>query len=85
MQGSLVLLSAALLAVSACGGSSGENDKTAPSEVTGMILFIETNVGFELSRLNAHVAEGDPVRCTLEERNGRLYALSIEDVPLPAE
>ncbi len=103
MRGGLVFLSAALLAMSACGGSA----TAEPTEVTGVILFLETNAasevtgftlkkrdetfeiliaddveyGFELSHLNAHVAEGDPVRCRLEERDGRLYALSIEDAP----
>jgi len=110
MRGSLVFLSAALLGASACGGGSGENRKGAPSEVTGVILFLETNAarevtgftleeadetfeisiaddvdyGFALSHLNAHVSAADPVRCRVEKRGGRLYALSIEDVPVRA-
>ena len=44
-------------------------------------LFIaaEADYGFDLNHLREHRATGDPVRCRVEERDGRLYALSIED------
>lgn len=35
--------------------------------------------GFELEHLQEHADSGDPVRCALEERDGRAYALSIAD------
>jgi len=44
-------------------------------------LWIAEDVddGFDLHHLREHQATGDPVRCTVEERDGRLYALSIAD------
>ena len=35
--------------------------------------------GFDLSHLELHRADGLPVRCALEARNGELYALRIDD------
>jgi hypothetical protein len=35
--------------------------------------------GFELSHLRTHQASLYPVRCTLERRDGRLYAVEIVD------
>ena len=35
--------------------------------------------GFDLEHLREHLATGDPVRCTVELRGDRLYALSILD------
>ncbi len=35
--------------------------------------------GFPLGHLNAHRATGEPVTVELEQRDGRLYALSIAD------
>jgi hypothetical protein len=35
--------------------------------------------GFDLGHLHEHRASGDPVRCLLEEREGKLYALRIDD------
>lgn len=40
----------------------------------------DVDYGFPLSHLNAHRTTGDPVRVETEERDGRLFALSIEDV-----
>jgi hypothetical protein len=44
-------------------------------------IFIAEDIdyGFHLSHLVEHRTSGDPVRCALEERNGRLYATSILD------
>ena len=38
------------------------------------------NYGFDLAHLREHERLSDPVRCVLEERDGRIYALSIADV-----
>ena len=37
--------------------------------------------GFPLDHLNEHRISGDPVIVRVEEREGELYALSIEDAP----
>jgi hypothetical protein len=44
-------------------------------------IFIAEDVdyGFDLRHLHEHRLTGDPVRCTLEERDDRLYALEILD------
>lgn len=44
-------------------------------------IFIAEDVdyGFDLGHLNEHLTAGDPVRVPLEERDGKLYALSIDD------
>jgi hypothetical protein len=44
-------------------------------------VFIAEDVdyGFDLAHLHEHETTDDPVRCTLEERDGRAYALEIVD------
>ncbi|MDQ3915542.1 MAG: hypothetical protein M3323_09495 [Actinomycetota bacterium] len=44
-------------------------------------IFIADDVdyGFPLGHLSEHLSTGDPVRVPLEERDGKLYALSIDD------
>lgn len=44
-------------------------------------IFIAEDVdyGFNLGHLNEHLSTGDPVTVPLEERDGKLYALSIDD------
>ena len=44
-------------------------------------IFIADGVdyGFGLGHLNEHLTAGDPVRVPVEVRDGKLYALSIED------
>lgn len=104
----VALLLAVLLAVG-CAATDGPEPSSevteAPSEVTGVIVDIESasiedidsftvrsggesyeifiaddvEYGFPLSHLNAHLQAGDPVRVMLEERDGRLVALSIDD------
>lgn len=39
----------------------------------------EREYGFDLEHLEEHRATGDPVRVTLENRDGRLYAVEILD------
>jgi hypothetical protein len=39
----------------------------------------DVDYGFNLGHLHEHQATGDPVRCTLEERDGEAYALEIAD------
>jgi hypothetical protein len=61
------------------------------AEVTGFTLkdgdqtyeiFIAEDVdyGFDLGHLREHLRTGDPVEVTLDVREGKLYALSVEDV-----
>ncbi|MDQ4024738.1 MAG: hypothetical protein M3217_04500 [Actinomycetota bacterium] len=44
-------------------------------------IFIADDVdyGFPLGHLSEHLSTGDPVTVPLEERDGKLYALSIDD------
>ncbi|HEV2755260.1 MAG TPA: hypothetical protein VG318_05740 [Actinomycetota bacterium] len=44
-------------------------------------IFIADDVeyDFPLGHLSEHLSTGDPVRVPLEERDGKLYALSIDD------
>ena len=44
-------------------------------------IFIADDVeyGFPLGHLSEHLSAGDPVRVPLEVRDGKLYALSIDD------
>jgi hypothetical protein len=44
-------------------------------------IFIADDVdyGFPLGHLSEHLSTGDPVKVPLEERDGKLYALSIDD------
>jgi hypothetical protein len=53
----------------------------AGDEVT-LEVFIDPQVeyGFDLAHLKEHEASEEPVRCTLAERDGRAYALTILDV-----
>jgi len=39
----------------------------------------DVDYGFALRHLEEHAATGDPVRCRLEERDGQLYALRVDD------
>ncbi len=39
----------------------------------------EVDYGYDLSHLYLHESDGLPVRCSLETRNGELYALRIDD------
>lgn len=39
----------------------------------------ELDYGFDLQHLHEHMADEGPVKVSLEEREGRLYATSIED------
>jgi hypothetical protein len=39
----------------------------------------DVDYGFELSHLREHESSSWPVRCTLERRQGALYALAIDD------
>lgn len=104
-----MVLSCLSLLAAACGSGDGgdaEPAQDAPSEVTGVLLDVESegigevtsfelkdgdetyeifiaedvDYGFDLGHLNEHLTTGDPVRVPLEERDGKLYALEIEDV-----
>jgi hypothetical protein len=49
------------------------------SELVELWISDDVDYGFGLDHLEYHRAEGLPVRCTVEEREGRLYALVIRD------
>jgi hypothetical protein len=44
-------------------------------------IAADVDYGFDLQHLHEHRTTGEPVRCVLEEREGRLYALEIVDAP----
>jgi hypothetical protein len=52
---------------------------TQKGEVYVVLIDPEINYGFALSHLNEHLATGDPVRVSLDERDGTLYATEIAD------
>ena len=56
----------------------------AQDETYDVAIAEDVEYGFDLKHLNEHMATGDPVRCKLEERDGDLYALTIEDAPKSA-
>ncbi len=39
----------------------------------------DVDYGFDLAHLHEHERDREPVRCDLEQREGRLYALTIDD------
>lgn len=49
-------------------------------ETYEVLVDSERDYGFPVSHLSEHIASADPVRVELEQRNGRLYAVTIEDV-----
>jgi hypothetical protein len=51
----------------------------AAGESYRIFVAADVDYGFDLHHLRDHRATGDPVRCTLEERGDRLYALTILD------
>lgn len=52
----------------------------AEDETYQIYIADDVDYGFPLSHLNEHRVSGDPVRVELEERDEKLYALSIVDV-----
>ena len=69
--------------ITAIDGAGGDiRSFTLETEDDGTLeVFIAEDVdyGFDLAHLHEHRTTGDPVRCTLEEREGEAYALAIED------
>jgi hypothetical protein len=51
----------------------------ADGETYTIYIADDVNYGFDLAHLHEHQATREPVRCTLEERGERLYALEIVD------
>ena len=68
--------------VSVQDGPNGEVESfELDSEEDAYTIHIAPDVdyGFALGHLHEHESTGDPVRCVLEEREDRLYALEILD------
>ena len=57
--------------------------RTADEQSLEIAIADDVDYGFDLAHLREHMSTGDPVSCKLEERDGRLYALTVEDVPVP--
>jgi hypothetical protein len=54
--------------------------ETEDGETFTIDIDPDVNYGFDLAHLHEHHETGDPVDIDLEERDGTLYAQSIEDV-----
>jgi hypothetical protein len=55
----------------------------AADEVHTIHIAEDVDYGFDLAHLHEHRTTGEPVRCVLEVRGERLYALEIADAPAP--
>ncbi|MGH2757770.1 MAG: hypothetical protein ACRDI3_08280 [Actinomycetota bacterium] len=65
--------------------SSGLNEVTSfqlrhDGETTTIYIDEEVDYGFPLGHLSAHMSGAEPVGVKTDERDGKLYALSIDDV-----
>jgi hypothetical protein len=65
--------------------STGLNEVTsfelrADDATTTIYIDEDVEYGFPLGHLNAHMTSAEPVRVETDDRDGRLYAQSIEDV-----
>jgi hypothetical protein len=65
--------------------STGLNEVTSfelrhDDETTTIYIDEELDYGFPLGHLNAHMTGAEPVRVETDDREGKLYALSIADV-----
>lgn len=54
----------------------------ARGETYTIYIAQDVEYGFDLAHLHEHRATSEPVRCRLEEREERLYALDIVDAPV---
>lgn len=48
-------------------------------ETFDFVVDSETELSFPPAHLNEHRVSGEPVKVTYEEREGELYAISVED------
>ena len=67
---------------SKAGGDIESFTLEAAGESYTIHIAPDVDYGFDLSHLHEHDSTGDPVRCVLEEREDRLYALEIVDAPV---
>ena len=68
--------------VSVQDGPNGEVESfelDSEGETSTIYIAPDVDYGFALGHLHEHESTGDPVRCVLEEREDRLYALEILD------
>jgi hypothetical protein len=49
-------------------------------ETYEILIAEDVDYGFDLEHLREHLRTGDPVAVALDVRDGKLYALSIDDV-----
>jgi hypothetical protein len=54
----------------------------ADGDVYTIHIASDVDYGFDLVHLHEHRTTGEPVRCVLEQRGERLYALEIVDAPV---
>lgn len=48
-------------------------------ETREVFVADDVSYGFDLDHLREHRADAEPVRCDVEERDGKLVAITIED------
>lgn len=68
-----------IVAVEETGGRIRAFTLRAGGEEYEIFIADDVDYGFDLHHLGEHRASGEPVRCKLEERGERLYALEILD------
>ncbi len=75
-------LTGVIVAVKGEGSEVRSFTLEAEGEEHEILIASELDYGFDLAHLREHERTGEPVECRLFERDGRLYALTIEDVGL---
>jgi hypothetical protein len=69
----------AIVEVQSENGSVVSFTLDAGGETHAIYIAKDVDYGFDLRHLHEHRTTGEPVRCALEERGERLYALEIAD------
>jgi hypothetical protein len=69
----------AIVEIQSDNGSIASFTLDAGGETHTIYIAKDVDYGFDLLHLHEHRTTGEPVRCTLEERGERLYALEIAD------
>jgi hypothetical protein len=72
-----------IVALQSSDGTIASFTLEAADEVHTIHIAEDVDFGFDLAHLHEHRTTGEPVRCVLEARDERLYALEIADAPAP--
>lgn len=72
-------LTGTIVDVQSAGGEVQGFTLRSNGDTFDLSIANDVKYGFDLDHLREHLATGDPIRCTVEEREDKLYALSILD------